>query len=264
MPNIMEDDINPHILLTNFRKCTPAWKMVENTTEGINMTWLIEGEARYTINGQLIDVSAGNLMVLSKGTVRRAITFPDRLMQCYSVDFLLKNNKNQEVSLPFPFLSKPGRHEDIIHLFQELTSSWLDKQPAYMIKCKGLLLQILHRFYGIIIHNTDIFAGDSRITRCIRFIAGHYSEKITAKEMAEMVGLHPTYFGVLFKQIMGVSFNTYLMQTRVKNAENMLITGEYKVFDAAEACGFTDVSHFYKHFKTIKGYPPSHCLPKKY
>ena len=81
--------------------------------------------------------------------------------------------------------------------------------------------------------------------------------------MADSIGLHPTYFGILFEKTMGMSFNNYLTQTRVKNAENLLISGEYSVNDVAEACGFADVSHFYKHFKLAKGFPPSNCMPKK-
>jgi len=53
-------------------------------------------------------------------------------------------------------------------------------------------------------------------------------------------------------------------QIRIRNAADMLASGEYKVSDIAEACGFTDVSHFYKQFKLIKGFPPSHSLPKKF
>ena len=82
--------------------------------------------------------------------------------------------------------------------------------------------------------------------------------------MAEMIGLNPTYFGILFKKTMGMGFNRYLIQTRVRNAENMLSSGEYKVGNVAEACGFSDVSHFYKQFKEVKGFPPSHSLPKKF
>jgi transcriptional regulator GlxA family with amidase domain len=63
---------------------------------------------------------------------------------------------------------------------------------------------------------------------------------------------------------MGISLNRYLIQVRVRNAADMLASGEYKVSDIAEACGFTDVSHFYKQFKLIKGFPPSHSLPKKF
>ena len=258
----IDNEMNPEIRYIINRKCTPTWEMFLNSLDGINITYIVHGEARYTVDGKKINVSPGNLLVLPRGTLRRAITFPDKLMECFSVDFVLKNSRGHDLSLPFPPLSKPGRHEDIIRLFQELTFTWLDKQPSYIIKCKGLLLQIIHRFLELVVHQTDSYVGDSRIFKVVRHIKVHYSDHLKVKGMAEMVGLNPAYFGVLFHQIMGMSFNNYLTQIRIKNAENMLITGEYKVGEVASACGFTDVTHFYRHFKSIMGYAPSHSLPK--
>jgi len=264
MPEVVNEDIFPDIQHIIFRKCTPAWEIPEQKLSGCNLTYLIQGEARYTINDRPFNLSQGNLLVLPRNSVRRGITFPDRLMHCFSVDFHLYNTKNQHVTLPFPITSMPGRHEDIIHLFHDLSFSWLNKRPGYIIKTRGLFLQILHRFLELVIYKDDIGTGDSRISKVMRYMSAHYSERITVKLMAKLVGLNPTYFGYLFRREAGVSLNRYLIQLRVKNAENMLSSGEYKVGNIAEACGFIDMSHFYKQFKLIKGFPPSHCLPKKF
>ncbi|MCL2271108.1 MAG: helix-turn-helix domain-containing protein [Treponema sp.] len=260
----VDDDIFPDIRYVVFRKCTPAWEIPEYETDAHNLTYLVQGEARYTINGKPVDAGQGSLIVVPRGSFRRGITFPDRLMHCFSVDFNLRNSKTLDAALPFPLCSQPGRHEDIIHMFHDLSFSWLNRQSGYMIKSRGLFLQILHRFLELVIYKDDAGAGDSRITKVIRYLAAHYSERITVKMMAKMVGLNSTYFGLLFRREMGVSLNRYLIQIRVKNAENMLSSGEYKVGNIAEACGFIDMSHFYKQFKLIKGFPPSHSLPKKF
>ena len=253
----------PRIRLIIFRKCTPEWEMPENTINEINLTYIIQGEARYTVNDQTINVAEGDLLLLPKGCVRKAITFPDRLMHCFSVAFSLKNTGDEELSLDMPQLFRAGRHEDLIRIFNELTFAWVDKQPGYITKCNGLLLLILHRFMEIVIRKGDSFTGDYRISKTIHYMAAHYSERITVKEMAQLAGLHPAYFGALFRQTIGMSLNQYLTQIRIKNAENMLGTGEYKVCSVAEACGFTDTAHFHKQFKLIKGFPPSHSLKKK-
>jgi len=264
MSGLIDDEMTPTIHYVIFRKCTPSWIMPENTLGSINLTYIIEGAAQYTINTETFDVVQGDLLVLPKGSVRKAVIFPDRLMHCFSVDFTLRNSRNHELPPPLPLKTSLGRHENIIHLFHELSFAWASKQPGYIMKSKGLFLQILHRFLEIIVYKTGPNTGDYRISRVINFITAHYSEHITVKMMAEMVNLNPTYFGVLFRQTMGISFNQYLINTRVTNAENMLGSGEYKVGDVAEACGFTDISHFYKQFKQLKGFPPSHCLPKKF
>jgi AraC-like DNA-binding protein len=264
MSGQIDEDMNPVIHYVIFRKCTPAWIMPEQTLESINLTYVIEGAACYTINTETFDLEKGDLLVLPKGRIRKAVTFHDRLMHCFSVDFSLRNSRNQEILPPLPVKTALGRHEDIIHLFHELSFTWASKQPGYIMKSRGLFLQIFHRFLEIIVYKTGPYTGDYRISRVINFITAHYSEHITVKMMAEMVNLNPTYFGVLFRQTMGISFNKYLINTRVTNAEHMLSSGEYKVVDVADTCGFTDVSHFYKQFKHLKGFPPSHCMPKKF
>jgi AraC-like DNA-binding protein len=264
MPVIVDEDFFPDIRYVIYRKCTPAWEMPKQKLDAFNLTYILQGVAQYTINGETVDLEQGNLLVLPKGAIRKGITFPNQLMHCFSVDFTLFNTKNQEATLPFPVISQPGRHEDVIRLFHDLSFSWQYKQPGYTIKARGLFLQILHRFLELIVYKNDASITDSRIAKCIRYLSAHYSERITVKMMANMAGLNSTYFGLLFKQETGVSFNRYLIQTRIRNAEGMLGSGEYKVGNIAEACGFTDTSHFYKQFKMIKGFPPSYSLPKKF
>jgi AraC-like DNA-binding protein len=43
----------------------------------------------------------------------------------------------------------------------------------------------------------------------------------------------------------------------------MLRSGEFKVWEIAERCGYNDIFHFYKQFKQICGVSPSSCIPKK-
>ncbi|MDR2701068.1 MAG: AraC family transcriptional regulator [Spirochaetaceae bacterium] len=264
MPVIVDEDIFPDIRFVIFHKCTPAWEIPRQKLETCNLTYLIQGAAQYTINGETVDLEQGNLLMLPKGATRRGITFPNQLMHCFSVDFTLMNTKNQELVLPFPAISQPGRHEDVIHLLHDLSFSWQYKQPGYIIKARGLFLQIFHRFLELIVYKNDVSITDPRIAKSIRYLSAHYSERITVRMMANMAGLNPTYFGLLFKQETGVSFNRYLIQTRIRNAEDMLASGEYKIGNIAEACGFTDTSHFYKQFKLVKGFPPSYHLPKKF
>jgi len=247
-----------------YRRCTPVWVMPENRLNNINMTYIVDGEARYTVDDETIEVARGNLLVLPRYSIRRAITFPERLMHCFSVDFTIRSPGNDELLPPFPVLSSPGMHKNLTHWFHELSFAWVDRHPGYVIKCKGLFLQIFHRFLELIVYKDRSFAGDFRITKVIRYIAKNYSERLTVKSMADLVSLNSTYFGDLFQRTTGMSFNRYLIQLRVKNAEEMLLSGEFKVGDVAEACGFTDTSHFYKQFKHLKGFPPSQCLPKSF
>jgi AraC-like DNA-binding protein len=254
--------VNPDICYLVFRKCTPVWEIPERLFPAWDITYVTAGVARYIINGKVLELSPGDLLCMPPGCVQSATTFPNKLMNCFAVNFNLRKSKGPGSRLPFPLVSHIGLQEDLIHLFHELVFFWLDQPPLYSIKCRGIFLLILHRIFELI-NNTDMSSGDARIKKIMYHIATHYTEKISVRQMAEILGLNTVYFGALFKKETGITMNRYLIKTRIRNAENMLRSGEYTVGEVAERCGYNDVFHFYKHFKGIYGIPPSDCIPKK-
>ncbi|MNG23858.1 HTH-type transcriptional activator RhaS [compost metagenome] len=59
---------------------------------------------------------------------------------------------------------------------------------------------------------------------------------------------------------MGASVKEYINRMKINNAENILLSGEFSVKEAAYKCGFEDIYYFSKLFKKIKGFPPSRIL----
>ncbi|MDR1971437.1 MAG: AraC family transcriptional regulator [Treponema sp.] len=263
MPFQIEYNLVPEIDYFIHRRCGPNWRISEQFLPIYDLTYLLSGSARYTINGISRELSAGDLLCVPANSIRAGITFPDRLMHCFAVDFALKDGAGKAAALPFPLVSRIGMQGDIIHLFQELDFAWLDKQPGYTIKTRGFLLLILHRLFELIEYKIKVSQEDPRIKKIMYYITNHYFEKITVQKMAAMVGLNEVYCGALFRAKTGLSMHRYIIKTRIRNAENMLKSGEYSVKDAAEHCGFSDIYHFYKQFKALMGFSPSKAIPKK-
>jgi AraC-like DNA-binding protein len=155
-----------------------------------------------------------------------------------------------------------GLRQDIIDLFRELTVSWNEQHNGYLMKCQALLMLILNRLSEIIVYDVDSASGDYRINRIIRYISMHYAEKLTVEKLASRIHLDPDYFGQIFKKRTGKTIHQYINQIRVQNAELMLQSGRYKVHEAAERCGFSDIFHFYKKFRSLRGFAPSRCIPR--
>jgi AraC-like DNA-binding protein len=156
-----------------------------------------------------------------------------------------------------------GLRQDVITMFRELTVSWNERQQGYILKTRALLMLILHRLSELIVHDLDTAPGDYRINRITRFISTHYAEKLTVKALARQVNLDEDYCGHLFKRETGMTVHQYMTRVRVQKAETLLQTGEHKIHEAAELCGFSDAFHFYKSFKALRGFPPSRCVPHK-
>ena len=260
------DQIIPDIGYTVYRECTPDWKIKDKQKiyDGWDMTYAVKGVACYSINGVPHELKAGDLLCLPPGNKRAAKTSEDNLMHCFAVNFKLKNHDiNQPAVIPLPLISHIGIREDIMQIFHDLIFTWINHQPLYKVKVHGLFMLLLHRFMETAIYATNSTVNDTRIRKVLRHISSHFSDKITVKNMASLCNLNTVYFGTLFKQETGMSMLQYLTKTRIKYAENLLRSGGFRVHEAAERCGFSDINHFYRHFKHICGFAPSDCIPKK-
>jgi AraC-like DNA-binding protein len=211
------------------------------------------------MNDNVYEVSAGDLLCFSEGDKKEAISYPDTLMHCFSVNFRLNSADGAPIAVPFPPVKHIGYRTDIVRFFRELTDTLMSRTPGYSIKMCGLFTLILHRLYELTVYGIDSEIGDYRVKKISRYISQHYQEKLTVKKMASLVNLNTVYFGSLFKKETGFTVNRYITRVRIRNAETMLRSGMYKVTDVAERCGYTDLSHFYKHFRDIVGVVPSHC-----
>jgi AraC-like DNA-binding protein len=245
-----------------FRKCTPVWGVKNVVTPPCEITYVIKGKARYTINGISHNLSAGDLFCLRAGHKKEAVTFPENLMHCFSVDFRAVNLKGEAVNPPFPLISHIGLRDEIIQLLHEFNYTWTDRPAGYAIKSRGLLLLVLHRLLELAVYNNELSVKDHRVENVIRYITRHYAERLTVEKLASMVNLNTAYFGNLFKRETGISLNHYIARIRIRNAENILRSGDYKIMNVAEQCGYSDMYHFYKQFKAITGLPPSKFIPR--
>jgi AraC-like DNA-binding protein len=81
------------------------------------------------------------------------------------------------------------------------------------------------------------------------------TEAISLSELAETVGLSPFYATRLFSRTVGMPPHAWRNQVRLNRAQGLLRKG-VPVTDVATAVGFTDQSHFTRHFKRAYGVAP--------
>jgi len=265
MKETVSEDFVPKISFCVLKKCGPYWRIQPQHVDKYDITYIIKGNVRYTIDRKTYELGPGDLICLTEGAEIEAVTNTKNPMRCFSVNFssFYAAATRAPPLPPQPMIKNIGIRKELVELFREMTLSWSGKQDGYIMKTRALLMLILHRLNEILVSRNDNMTGDYRINRITRFIAAHYQDKITVKDLAELVNLNKAYLGRLFKRQTGISIDQYITKIRIRNAENMLQSGGYKVHEVAEHCGFSDVFHFYKMFRAARGFSPSRCKPIK-
>ena len=80
--------------------------------------------------------------------------------------------------------------------------------------------------------------------------------ELSLKSLASQLGFSPSYLSVLIKKELGLPFQDYLIQERMKKAKLLLLTTDLKIYEIAEQVGFEDMNYFSQRFKQVVGLTP--------
>jgi AraC-like DNA-binding protein len=95
------------------------------------------------------------------------------------------------------------------------------------------------------------------------YMSFRLADKISVSDMARRAHLSPSRFNVVFRERFGVAPHRYLLELRLKHAEELLRSGETPLADIASYCGFADIHHFTKTFKQAFGESPGAYRKRK-
>ncbi len=95
------------------------------------------------------------------------------------------------------------------------------------------------------------------IALCIDYIYDNLHARVTLDELADYVGLNPSYLSRLFKEEVGCPISLYIRRQKLETAKNMLIYSEYKPSEISNILAFPSQSYFTEIFSKYTGLTPS-------
>jgi AraC-like DNA-binding protein len=97
----------------------------------------------------------------------------------------------------------------------------------------------------------------SKVYSITSYIHEHYKENLSLEHIAKQFYISSYYLSHQFKKITGFTLNNYIQMTRIRNAQQLLLTSDMKVTHIAEACGFLSFSQFNRTFNKHCGTSPT-------
>jgi len=94
------------------------------------------------------------------------------------------------------------------------------------------------------------------LRRVREFIEAHLAENISVQALATIAGLSLYHFARAFKQSQGFTPHDYLVQRRVRRAQDLLAATDMSLSEVALASGFADQSHCARRFRERVGVSP--------
>jgi AraC family transcriptional regulator len=95
-----------------------------------------------------------------------------------------------------------------------------------------------------------------QLRRACEHLRANLSCDVSLEEIAGLTGLSQSQFSRAFKASTGLSPYQWLLDARVRRAQELLLQGRESIADIAVHVGFADQSHFTKTFRRLTGATP--------
>lgn len=258
----------------SYRNLTLHWH------EEVEITYIEEGCANYTVNFEAFSVQKGDLLFLSPQILHGATESPGCTMTSHSLVFHLRYLGSLApdictVKYLNPILDGKCRFTTIIHPdhpgYPEMKKSFLDacavfqkREITYELRMKALLFALFSDMYtfGCVekssAENTNLHA-EERMKKILTYIQSNYMENLSIRELAGVCHFSETYFMNFFHKYAGTTCVDYINRYRLSKAAASLVETDTPVMEIALEHGFRNISYFNKLFKKQFG-----CTPREY
>jgi two-component system response regulator YesN len=94
------------------------------------------------------------------------------------------------------------------------------------------------------------------VRQALNYVRTGYRGIISLDEAAARIGITPEYLSSLFLKETGIHFTSFVIECRINEARRLLVAGNTRVFEIAEAVGISDPRYFCRVFKKHTGLTP--------
>lgn len=160
-----------------------------------------------------------------------------------------------------PIKYNTNRFNELEPLFSGIIQAFSDDRQTNQPRMKGALLLILKIIFeelddtraranpSMALENQTTKQYYERIMVSKQFIDQHLDHKLSLDTLAHGFGSSPGFFSRIFKKIIGITPFEYIIESRLILARHLLTTSGMSIEQVASACGFDNISYFYRIFK---------------
>ena len=95
------------------------------------------------------------------------------------------------------------------------------------------------------------------------YVLANISQDISLNDIAEYMFYNPSYLSRIFRQTTGMKLFDWIMDIRIKKAQNLLVSTGMSVNEICTMVGFKNPQHFATVFRKNLGMSPSECRGSK-
>ncbi len=243
-------------------------KTIERIVKDYELDFFVRGDRDLYVDGVKHSISEGDICFRTPGQKVYGVGYHNAYI--LTLDFsglALTENYSRNTPGPIqrifdnelikniPSVFSPHNFEKYKYIFS-LISQQIDFNNE---ATHALITELFYRINADLKHNAfeKIASMDSPVDKSAQYIHSHYSEKITLETLADIACLDKGYFVRSFKAKYKETPINYLINVRLDNASELILSTSLPISEICECCGYNNESLFIAQYKKRFGTTPA-------
>ncbi len=251
-PVIHPDHLEGTLFVSRYRAPAdhdPGGRRIQADREEIEL--ITGGGGGFEDNGRITDVGCGAILWHLPGETTIARSRRGDPYECLVLTFPVKTNRPRTV----PRLALWDSPAEVVAFALEVLAGYhadgCDRRALCWYVYSRLLWQASrHARAGSV---RDLPAA---LQAALDFAGRAWAEDVPLKRLAEAAGVSVPHLHSIFRRHLRTTPHQHLLRRRLQEARNLLVTGDLRIKEVCERCGFRDLVHFCRSFRNAFGLPP--------
>jgi AraC-like DNA-binding protein/mannose-6-phosphate isomerase-like protein (cupin superfamily) len=243
----------------------PNWNFPSHKHDDLSeIIYICEGEGTFIINNKSYTAKEGDILIYNSGVIHEEYSNPINPLKTFycGVSNLVIDQLNDLDIIPSnlePVIRKNEYSERIgiylEHIFEESSL----QAEGYEMICQGLLtssITLIYRAIKLQHCKNETKEAHTLAHRIKEYIDKNYKKNIKLEDIADDLFINKYYLSHVFKEQMQLTPINYLINRRMGEAKNLLVSTELKIGEIARITGYDNPNYFTLLFKKMTGETP--------
>lgn len=239
--------------------CEPNWKWAkrEKPLANYDLFYVWSGEGELHLNDVPYQIGKGSCFLFRPGDHTCATHNPQKPLVLTYIHFDVDETVKQ-IPEPYRVLEETLDFEYLLSRYVRLflVKTYAAEEEARLI-LKQMMIHLLREDLQGPVEKKVSHQIAEVIHEIANYVRQHPSVAHRVEELAKRAQLSPRYFSIKFKELIGMSVQSYIIHTRIERAEHLLHHAGMNVTEVADALGYRDIFFFSRQFKQYTGKSPS-------
>lgn len=228
---------------------------------------LVSGAKYFYVGGEKIALSPGDIIFVDSNVPHKTVTPVGSSSVLLQFQITSSDASSREFDSVLgrskaAYAVFPARSEINIRLcecIEKIRQEYAGQERYFDYFIRSYLTELIAILYRnqVLTDYHEFLERISQFLPLLRYIDGHYPERISLEQACGILNFQKSYFCKKFRDTMGVSFVEYLNLVRLSKAKALMQTTDQSIGEIAFEVGFSSVSYFIKTFKAHNGCPPN-------